>query len=473
MKDEGKSTDYQDLTFRDRVPTVDNEGKRVWVFPKMPKGKFYNYRRLVAYSLLFLFFLLPHIKLSGEPLILLNFTDRNFVLFGNSFYPHDFHILALSFITLLVFIILFTAIYGRIFCGWICPQTVFMEFLYRPIEYLIDGDRSKQKRLSAQEMTPNKLFKRLLKHSLFFMISFFTVVTFLSYIISFENVTALLQGWSTTNSLSLLGVLIFSSIHYFIYAWFREQVCSLVCPYGRLQGVMLDQNSIVVAYDYIRGEPRGFGKNDDNGDCIDCKKCVDVCPTGIDIRNGTQLDCINCTACIDACNSIMFAINKPKGLVRYASERSISEGKKQILNARSIAYSIVLVILLGIVSYAFSIRGEVETTIIRAQGTMFQEYGNNAYSNLYDLQMINKSKVQATLALKLLEPEGEIKIIGSPLVIMQGEVIKRNLLIILEKSILRSSNTHIEIGIYHEEELVDKISSTFVGPNALDKLSNK
>lgn len=469
MEQEDQQTNYQDLTFRDRMPNVDGGGKRVWIFPRMPKGVLYNLRRLVAYILLAFFYLAPYIKMDGDPIILLNFLDRHFVLFGHIFYPQDFHLLALAFITLIVFIVLFTVVYGRIFCGWVCPQTVFMEFLYRPIEYLIDGDRYKQKKLAQQEMNTVKFFKRLVKHFLFFTISFYTIITFLSYIIGIENVKILIQGWPNSGFSSLLGVLIFSSVHYFIFAWFREQVCTLVCPYGRLQSVMLDQNSIVVAYDYIRGEPRGRGKNEDKGDCIDCKKCVEVCPTGIDIRNGTQLECINCTACIDACNSVMFAINKPKGLIRYASERSISEGKKIRLNARTIGYSVVLVILLGVISYSFMIRGDVETTIVRTQGTLFQEYGTNAYSNLYDLQMVNKSKLEASYELKLIEPEGEIMIMGSPLTLEKGEIIKRNLLIVLDKSILKSSNTHIEIGVYHNDELIDEISSTFVGPNALDK----
>ncbi len=468
MAPEEKPNQYQDLTFRDRMATVDEEGKRVWVFPKMPKGKLYNYRRVVAYTLLLFFYLAPHLQLNGNPLIFLNFAERHFILFGSTFYPQDFHLLVLSFITLLVFIILFTVIYGRLFCGWACPQTIFMEFLYRPIEYLIDGDRNKQRELARQEMNPVKAIKRIVKHTLFFAISFFTALTFLSYIIGFEKVRILLNGWPFTNFAGFLGIMAFSAAHYFVFAWFREQVCSLVCPYGRLQGVMLDHNSIVVAYDYKRGEPRGRGKNEDKGDCIDCKKCVDVCPTGIDIRNGTQLECINCTACIDACNSVMYATNKPNGLIRYASERSISEGKKKLFNARAIAYSVVLVILLGVVGFAFNIRGDVETTIIRTQGTMFQEYGDDAYSNLYNLQMINKTNEPASMSLKLLEPEGEIRILGDSLHVAQGEVAKRNLLIILKRNILESSNTHILIGVFEGEEMTDKISSTFVGPNTLD-----
>lgn len=469
MEAEEKSTAYQKATFRDRVATVDKEGKRIWVFPKMPKGKLYNYRRVVAYSLLLFLYLAPHLKINGEPLIFLNFIERKFVLFGSTFYPQDFHLLVLSFITLLVFIILFTVIYGRIFCGWVCPQTVFMEFLYRPIEYLIDGDRKKQRELAQQGMNPIKLIKRIVKHTLFFTISFWSIITFYSYIKGYPEVQLLMAGWPGSNFSSLIVVLAFTAVHYFIFSSFREQVCTLVCPYGRLQGVMLDTNSIVVAYDYIRGEPRGRGKNEDKGDCIDCHKCVDVCPTGIDIRNGTQLECINCTACIDSCNSVMNAIKKPKGLIRFASERSISDPKKKLMNARAIAYSVVLVILLGVVTFSFMNRGDVETTIIRSQGTMFQEYGTEAYSNLYNLQMINKTNEQVSMDLKLTSPEGKIIVLGDKLNIEVGEVAKRNLLIVLNKNLLQSSNTHLTIAIYINDEFLEELSTSFVGPNSLDK----
>ncbi|WP_372775709.1 cytochrome c oxidase accessory protein CcoG [Mangrovibacterium sp.] len=459
---------FQDLTFRDRMATVDKEGKRVWIFPKMPKGKLTNYRRIVAYLLLAFFYLAPHLKMNGDPLIFLNFAERHFVFVGQTFYPQDFHLLVLAIISLLVFVLLFTVVFGRIFCGWICPQTVFMEFLYRPIEYLIDGDRNKQRELARQTMSPLKLAKRILKHSLFLLISYATALTFLSYIIGWERVWQLMAGWPFTNFGGFFATIVFTGAHYFVFAWFREQVCSLVCPYGRLQGVMLDQNSIVVAYDYRRGEPRGRGKNEDKGDCIDCKRCVDVCPTGIDIRNGTQLECINCTACIDACNSVMFTINKPKGLIRYASESSISEGKKKLINARALAYSAVLVIMVGVASYGFLTREQVETTIVRTQGTLFQAFGDEQYSNLYDLQMINKSANTVSPELRLLQPEGELKIPGNPLELKKGEVLKRNLLIILSRKNMESSNTHILIGVYLDGKEIDQISSSFVGPNSLD-----
>lgn len=460
------ATNYQDVTFRDRLSTVDDEGKRKWVFPKMPKGKLYNWRRFVAYILLAFFYAAPHLELSGEPLLFFNFLERKFILFGNTFYPQDFHLLVFAFIAGLVFIIFFTVVYGRIFCGWVCPQTVFMEFLYRPIEYLIDGDRKRQIQLARQSWNGEKILKRTVKHALFFAISFFTMMTFLAYIIGFEGVKVLLAGWPLTNFTGFLFFFLFTFLHYGVFSWFREQVCTLVCPYGRLQGVMLDSNSIVVAYDYNRGEPRG-PKN--TGDCINCFNCVDACPTGIDIRDGTQLECINCTACIDACNSVMSRINKPKGLIRYASDKAIMESHKVKFNARAIAYSVVLAILLGLVGYFLMVRGEVETTFIRAQGSLYQEYGEDRYSNLYNLQMINKTKQPVAAELKLLSHIGEIKIMGDALSAEKGEVAKRMLLIVLAKEDLKSSKTNIEIGVYSKGELLETISSTFVGPNALDK----
>ena len=462
----GTLEDYQESTFRDRPTTFSKEGKRLWLFPKMPKGKLYNIRRLIAWSLLGFFYLAPFLKFRGEPLIFLNFLERKFVLFGNTFYPQDFYLLVLAVITLVVFIVLFTVIYGRIFCGWVCPQTVFLEFLYRPIEYLIDGDSNQQQKLANQEMSAAKALKRILKHGIYLIISFFTILTFMAYVIGTGEVGQMLKGWPLEGFGMLMGVLAFTGAHYFVFAWFREQVCTMVCPYGRLQGVMLDVNTILVAYDYKRGEPRGRGEK---GDCINCRKCVAVCSTGIDIRNGTQLECINCTACIDACNSVMSVVNKPSGLIRFASEKSISEGQKVRFNARVIAYSAVLFSLLMLITYLFTVRGSFETHIIRSQGTMFQEYGPDSYSNLYNLELVNKTNSEVRVALKLLSPEGEIMVMGDSLKAGKGEVAQRNLLIVLKKTEVKSSNNHLEIGVYESGKLIDQISSTFVGPNSLDK----
>ena len=315
--------------YRDHIATVNEEGKRVWIFAKKPKGPLYNKRKIVSYILLLALFSAPHIKFRGEQLLLFNVIERKFVLFGNIFWPQDLYLFALTLIVGVVFVILFTIIYGRIFCGWMCPQTIFMEMVFRRIEYWIDGDYTHQRKLKNGPWTWMKIRKRILKNSIFWMISFLIANTFLAYITGSDHLWKIQTEPVGKHIGGFTAIFIFTTIFYLVFARLREQVCTTICTYGRLQGVLLDQNSMVVAYDYKRGDQRGKFKKGENrkaeglGDCIDCKQCVHVCPTGIDIRNGTQLECINCTACIDACDTMMEGVGLEKGLVRFVSENGI------------------------------------------------------------------------------------------------------------------------------------------------------
>ena len=329
--------------FRDSIGTINQEGKRSWIFPKKPEGKYYKYRTWVSYGLLLFLFAAPFVKINGNQFLMFNVLERRFNIFGFPFWPQDFHLFVISMIIGVVFIILFTVAFGRIFCGWICPQTIFLEMVFRRIEYWIDGDRGKQIRLAKQAWNAEKIRKRVLKWSIYFVISFLIANIFLAYLIGSDQLLRYIIEGPAANASTLISLLIFTGVFYFIFAWFREQVCIIACPYGRLQGVLLDKKSIVVAYDYKRGEKEEgrakYRKNEDReatgkGDCIDCSQCVHVCPTGIDIRNGTQLECVNCTACIDACDAMMEKVDLPKGLIRYASEENIAEKKKFTFNPR-------------------------------------------------------------------------------------------------------------------------------------------
>src|SRR4030066_798824 len=316
-------------SFRDHIATITDEGKRKWIYPKKPSGKFYNARTIVSIFLILFLMIAPFIKVNGHPLLLLDILNRNFILFPIPFGPHDFHLFALAIIALAVFIILFTVIFGRVFCGWACPQTIFMEMVFRKIEYWIEGDSKDQRKLKSAPWTGIKFFKKFTKQIIFFGIAFIISNIFLSYIIGIDELIKIITDPPSEHLQGLFAITVFSGIFYFVFSNFREQACTIVCPYGRLQGVLLDRDSIVIAYDNVRGEPRRKFKKDEGwdnrGDCIGGYQCMEVCPTGIDIRNGIQLECVNCTACIDACDDIMDKVNRPRGLIRYASQNSIEK----------------------------------------------------------------------------------------------------------------------------------------------------
>jgi cytochrome c oxidase accessory protein FixG len=458
--------DPQEDHFRDELATVTKEGKRIWVYPKKPKGKFYNIRNLVTVILLGILFGLPFISHNDHPFVLFDILNREFILFGIPFGPHDFHLFGIAMISIFVSLFLFTVVYGRIFCGWICPQTIFMEMVFRKIEYWIEGDAAKQKALNKRAWDVNKSFIKLLKHSIFFGLSFIIANTFLAYIIGIDELFTIITDPPSEHLTGLTTILIFSGIFYFIFASFREQACTLVCPYGRLQGVMLDQNSIVIAYDHLRGEPRGKGKREVEsklGDCVDCNQCVVVCPTGIDIRNGTQLECVNCTACIDACDHIMDKVEKPRGLIRYASKNEIETKVRSIFTPRAISYTVVLFLLLSVLGIMLANRTDFELSILRTPGMLYQKQNDNKISNLYDFTLINKTFDGYQAKLELQNYDGEIKLIGTDLEMKPQSVIEAKFLVLLQEDDIKALNTKIEIAVLANDKIIDIIKTNFLG----------
>jgi len=478
-----------DEQFRDKISTVDNSGKRVWIYPKKPSGKYTNYRIWLSYLFLIILFGLPFIKVNGEPFVLLNILERNFILFGIHFGPQDFYLFAIAMLILLVFIILFTVIFGRLFCGWICPQTVFMEMVYRRIEYAIEGDYNAQKKLDAAPWTSVKIIKRIVKHTIFFAIAVLIANTFLAYIIGLDQVLKIVREPISMHLGGFTAMIAFSFAFYIVFARLREQVCTTICPYGRLQGVMLDNKSLVVAYDFVRGEPRGkiqkskatdqtvamsLTEGEDEylakmqnklGDCIDCKLCIHVCPTGIDIRNGTQLECINCTACMDECDTVMKKINRPAGLIRLDSIDGITKKEHRLVNARSIAYSAVLLGLILLEVVLFSLRSDVEVLLLRTGGLLSQENADGTVSNLYNYQMINKTNHSYQMEFRMLEPEtGNFEVIGKAPAVDKNNKSEGAVFIKIPKEKLQSGKNKIVVGVYSEGKLITKVKTTFFGP---------
>jgi cytochrome c oxidase accessory protein FixG len=461
--------------YRDKLATVDDKGKRVWIYPKKPKGRYYNWRMILSGLLLAFLFGMPFVKFNGEPLLLFNILERKFILFGVLFMPQDFHLFGLAMLTFIVFIILFTVIFGRIFCGWVCPQTIFMEMVFRKIEYWIEGDANAQRRLNESPWTTQKAVKKISKQAIFFAIAVLVANTFLAYIIGIDKVIQIATEPISKHTGGFVAMLLFSGAFYFVFSYMREQVCIAICPYGRLQGVLLDKNSIVIAYDYIRGEPRGKLTRENSaatakvsatslGDCIDCSLCVQVCPTGIDIRNGTQLECVNCTACIDACDEVMDKIERPRGLIRYDSANGIETKRNKIFTGRVIAYSALLTVLLGVNVWLLGNRSDAEAVILRTPGMLYQETEEGHITNLYNYQVFNKTTKDLPIRFQLVGIEGNIRPVGEVSVAAPGKMIEGAFFVDLKPQDLTDRKTKLTIEVYSGNVLVDKTKTNFLGP---------
>jgi len=465
------STNNQQESFRDSIGTINEEGLRNWIHPKKPKGKYYTYRTLLSIVLLIFFVAGPFIKINGEQFMLFDILDRKFHIFGRPFFPQDFYLLALAAVISVVFLVLFTVVYGRIFCGWLCPQTIFMEMVFRKIEYFFEGDRPKQIKLDNMPWNAEKIRKRGLKWVVFYLISLAITSVMLAYVAGSDYV---INFWKHpfADVKAWLIYLAFTTVFFFVFAWFREQVCIIACPYGRLQGVLTDENTIMVAYDYKRGEKRGPMRKGQNreelglGDCIDCKQCVLVCPTGIDIRNGTQLECINCTACMDACDAVMDSIGKPKGLIRYASKVSIEEGHSKIFTPRVKFYTAILAVLLGVFITLFANRPNIELKVLRQRGVVFTELADGSIQNIYNATIINKSNhPYKNLEIKLLEPVGKITVSGTEDVLnLDKEEVKQVMIFVDMPKGAVHGKKKIEIGIFENGKMIDSYKTVFIAP---------
>ena len=389
-------------------PSTTRQEGRAW----LPEAAaFYRARTWLSWLLLAIMFAGPFIRINGNPLLLINIVERKFVILGQIFWPQDMIMFAVALLIFITGIIIFTAAFGRLWCGWTCPQTVLMEMVFRKIEYLIEGDSHQQRALDKAPWTAGKLAQEgRASTRIFFGLSFVIGNTLLAYIIGTEQLFQIVTDNPAKHLHGLTAMILFTLVFYAIFARFREQACTFICPYGRFQSTLLDENTIVVAYDYKRGEKRGplhRGQSFEqrqaagNGDCIACHQCVVVCPTGIDIRNGTQMECVHCTACIDACDAVMDKIGRPRGLIRYASLNGIERGERLKLTPRLVGYTVVLLALGVVLGFLLFTRSDVQTTILRAQGALFQKMPDGHYSNLYTVRVVNKTSREIPIQLKL------------------------------------------------------------------------
>jgi cytochrome c oxidase accessory protein FixG len=456
-----------DNSFRDSLATIDKSGSRIQLYPSKPSGKYYSARTMVALILLTVLFITPFVKIRGNPLLLFDIVHRQFFILGFIFWPQDLYLFVLGAITLAVFVILFTAVFGRLFCGWVCPQTIFLEMVFRRIENWIEGSGPRQKHFNDMPLSAGKALKRILKHGIFMGLSFVISNTILAYFVGIEKLQEIISSPPSEHLVGFILMIIFSLIFYGIHARFREQMCTLVCPYGRLQSVLLDSNSIVVAYDYKRGEPRGPLKERTNrggGDCVNCLSCIRVCPTGIDIRNGTQLECVNCTACMDACDQIMRRIKLPAGLIRWASWDQISNAGKFKITPRIRIYLGVFLVLVSVITTLLFARTSVEATILRTTGSLYEEMADGTIRNIYTIKIINKTSRDLPINLKLVSPAGTLTLLGPELDIPPRGQDESVFSIQLSKATNLAVNTPVIISLYNGPKEIEKVHTTFVGP---------
>lgn len=404
--------------------------------------------------------------------MLLNVLERRFVILGVLFPPQDFHLAVLLALTALVTLVLTTVVFGRIWCGWLCPQTVFMEMLFRKLEFLIEGSSEQQLRRDKAAWTAEKIVRRGFKHALFFALSFGMANVFLAWIVGAPELRRIVTDPPAQHITGLVAITMFSFVFYMVFMRFREQACVLACPYGRLMSALTDSRTITVTYDWRRGEPRGRLTKAVSGpdpaapgDCVDCHQCVTVCPTGIDIRNGVQLECVNCTACIDACNGVMAKVGRPAGLIRLTSEDAVRTGRGRWVTPRAAAYATAWLLLAGTVGVLFAQRRDLDVLILRQPGTLYTSVPGGEVANFYSVQALNRTGRTAAFTIGVAEPKGSAVMPVGPLGSVEPfGLLERRLILRVPRERLAGMSTHVTFTVHTADGETQTIDSSFLGP---------
>jgi cytochrome c oxidase accessory protein FixG len=453
-------------TFRDELASVARDGRRRWIYARQPSGRYYRARMVVGALLLAFLCLAPFVTIGGQPIMLLNVLERRFVLLGVFFRPQDFHLVVMIALTVLVTMMFVTVVAGRVWCGWLCPQTVFMEMVFRRLEYLIDGSAEQQLRRDRGPWTGSRTARALVKLAIFFALSFVIANVFLAWIIGAPALKTIVTDSPSRHLAGLATILLFSFVFFLVFARFREQACVLACPYGRMLSALTDSQTVMVTYDARRGEPRGrLHATAAPGDCVDCHQCVTVCPTGIDIRNGIQLECVNCTACMDACDGVMRRLGRATGLIRYASHASIAGAPTRLLSLRSAGYAGVWLVLIATAATLLVTRRDVDVLVLRQPGTLYATLATGDVANFYQVQAFNRTGRPASFTIDVREPRGAtLTTLGRVDRVDAYGQLDGRVMLQLPVSALAGPSTPVRFVVRTDRGVEQLIESAFLGP---------
>jgi cytochrome c oxidase accessory protein FixG len=455
-------------TFRNELASVAPDGRRRWVYARQPAGRLYRARTVVSWFLLAFLFLAPFVRVGGLPLMLFNVIERKFVLFGVLFWPQDFYQIVLIALVIIVTLALSTAAVGRVWCGWLCPQTVFLEMLFRKLEYLIEGSAAEQLRRNRGPWTLERVRTQGVKLVVVFALSFLIANTFLAYIIGSEALWAIVTDSPERHLAGLTAITIFSFVFFLVFARFREQACVLACPYGRVMSSLIDRHTVTVTYDKRRGDPRQRLTRDrasNAGDCIDCHQCVTVCPTGIDIRHGSQLECVACTACVDACNDVMRRVGRPGGLIRHTTLDAVEGGHHRWPTPRVWAYSAVWLVLVVSTVSLVATRPALDVVVLRQPGTLYATLADGTVANFYNVQVFNRTRHPLTFDITAVAPTGAtVTPLGLVNRVEPHGLVEGRLLVGVPAAATGSRVRTVSLNVRGPADTIHRIDSSFVSP---------